>query len=98
VLELIEANLDGTLSLKQMADEAGLSAFHFARLFRESTGVTPYQYVLDRRIAAAKLLLRSGNVTVAEVASSTGFSSDVNFVRAFRQRVGVTPAVWSRNS
>jgi AraC family transcriptional regulator len=98
VLELIEANLDATLTLKQMADEAGLSAFHFARLFRASTGVTPYQYVLDQKIAAAKRLLKRGNITIAEAAFSTGFSSDVNFVRAFRQRVGVTPAVWSRSS
>jgi len=67
-------------------------------MFRESTGVTPHQYVLEQRIARAKSLLRLGKQTVAEIALDTGFSSATNFVRAFRARTGITPGVWQKQS
>lgn len=94
VLEFTEEHLHTDIRLEQLAAEAGLSAFHFARLFRESTGVTPHQYVLEQRIARAKFLLRLGKQTIAEVAQETGFSSATNFIRSFRGRVGVTPGDW----
>lgn len=94
VLEFAEEHLHTDIRLEQLAAEAGLSAFHFARLFRESTGVTPHQYVLEQRIARAKFLLRLGKQTIAEVAQETGFSSATNFIRSFRGRVGVTPGDW----
>ena len=98
VLEFTEQNLHTEVRLEQLAAEAGLSAFHFARLFRESTGITPHQYVLEQRIARAKFLLRLDKLTVAEIAQETGFSSATNFVRAFRTRTGVTPGSWKKQS
>ncbi|MEG9430846.1 AraC family transcriptional regulator [Terriglobus sp. ADX1] len=97
VLEWIEFHLHTDVRLEQLAAEAQLSPFHFARLFRETTGVTPHQYVLERRIERAKTLLKLGKLTIAEVAQNAGFSSSTNFVRAFRQRVGITPGEWSRS-
>ncbi|SDF42540.1 AraC family transcriptional regulator [Terriglobus roseus] len=96
VLEWIEFHLHTDVRLEQLAAEAQLSPFHFARLFRESTGITPHQYVLERRMERAKTLLKLGKLTVAEVAQDAGFSSATNFVRAFRERIGVTPGDWSR--
>jgi len=96
VLEFAEEHLHTDIRLEQLAAEAGLSAFHFARLFRDSTGVTPHQYVLEQRIARAKFLLRLGKQTVAEIALDTGFSSATNFVRAFRARTGTTPGAWQK--
>jgi AraC family transcriptional regulator len=98
VLEFAEEHLHTDIRLEQLAAEAGLSAFHFARLFRDSTGVTPHQYVLEQRIARAKFLLRLGKQTVAEIALDTGFSSATNFVRAFRARIGTTPGAWQKQS
>jgi AraC family transcriptional regulator len=97
VLEFAEQHLHTDIRLEQLAAEAGLSAFHFARLFRESTGVTPHQYVLEQRIARAKFLLRLGKQTIAEIALETGFSSATNFIRSFKGRVGATPGDWMRS-
>jgi AraC family transcriptional regulator len=97
-MEYISEHLAEDISLDQIARQAGLSAFHFARGFRASTGVTPYQYLLDQRIDRAKLLLRHRDWPVQEIAQLTGFRSPVNFVRSFRQRVGVTPGAWRKDS
>lgn len=98
VFEFIHANLHRDLSLEQIAAHAGLSAFHFAREFRNSTGQAPHQYALDQRIARAKRLLAQKGLSVQEVAFEVGFSSPANFVRAFRQRVGVPPGAWRQRS
>jgi AraC family transcriptional regulator len=93
-MEFISANLDRNLSLEEIAREVRLSQFHFVREFRAVTCQTPYQYLLDQRMERARQLLRNRSWTVQEIASMTGFSSPANFVRTFRQRVGVTPGAW----
>lgn len=97
-MEYISEHLADDISLEQIAQQAGLSAFHFARGFRAATGATPYQYLLDRRIDHAKNLLLHRDWPVQEIAQHTGFSSPVNFVRSFRQRVGVTPGIWRKDN
>jgi len=97
-MEYISSSLDRDLRLEEIAHEAGLSPFHFAREFRTLTGQTPYQYLLDQRMERAKHLLKNHAWTVQEIATMTGFSSPVNFVRAFRQRVGATPGAWRRDA
>jgi AraC family transcriptional regulator len=94
LLGYIEAHLERDLRLEQLAAEVGASPFHFARLFRSATGVTPHQYVLGQRVERAKTLLKVPHLTVAEIAAATGFSSATNLVRSFRGRVGVTPGEW----
>lgn len=93
-LEFINDHLSADVSLDQIAAELGLSAFHFARAFRMSTGQTAHQYVLDRRMEEAKTLLKHTREDVAVIAMQCGFRSPVNFTRAFRERVGVTPSQW----
>jgi AraC family transcriptional regulator len=95
-MEYITANLVRDLSLDEIAREVNLSPFHFARQFRNSTGHTAYQYLLDQRIDHAKHLLRSRSWSVQEIAHMTGFRSPVNFIRTFSQRVGQTPAAWRK--
>lgn len=94
LFEYIHANLDRDLSLQELAAQVELSGFHFAREFKASTGKSAHQYVLDQRMARAKDMLRRKGVSVQEIAAEVGFGSAVNFVRAFRQRVGVTPGAW----
>jgi AraC family transcriptional regulator len=96
VMEYITANLDRDISLEEIAREANQSPFHFARSFRAVTGQTPYQYLIDQRMARAKLLLKTRDWPVQEIAHMTGFQSPVNFVRTFRLRVGQTPGEWRK--
>ncbi|WP_263381428.1 helix-turn-helix domain-containing protein [Granulicella arctica] len=93
-MEYMTDNLEVDLRLDAIAKEMDLSAFHFAREFRRSLGQTPYQYLLSQRIEMAKGLLRGGALSVQEVGLRSGFPSDVSFVRAFRQRVGMPPGLW----
>lgn len=90
VLEYIEARIAEDLSLSDLAALSGMSRFHFLRIFKNTIGTTPHQYVLRRRLELAKALLADGDLPIHEVASRAGFSSAVHFSRAFQQRVGVS--------
>lgn len=96
-LEYINANLAQDIRLDAIAKELGLSPSHFAHEFRNSTNQTPYQYLLDQRITRAKNLLKMTDLPVQYISGAAGFGSPVNFVRAFRQRVGITPEAWRRS-
>jgi AraC family transcriptional regulator len=90
VIEYVEANIAADITIDALASVACLSRFHFARAFKASTGQSPHQYVDSMRMEHAKALLRNG-MPIAEVASTMGFSSVRNFVRAFRRVVGAAP-------
>lgn len=91
VLNFIEARLADDISLDDLAAEACLSSFHFARLFRDATGLTPHRYVIDRRIQAARDKLALDHSSLTEIALDTGFGSQANFIRVFRKATGLTP-------
>ncbi|RRA47672.1 helix-turn-helix domain-containing protein [Acidipila sp. EB88] len=93
-LELMTENLHKDLHLSEIAAITGLSPFHFARLFKGATGLTPYRYLLDQRIRRAKELLQSGALPVAEVAAQVGFYNHSHFSRAFRLKEGMSPKAW----
>ena len=90
-IDFIEANLARTVGVGDIADAASMSPFHFSRAFRAATGKSPYAFMVDRRIASAKRLLREGDAPLSEVASRCGFSSASQFSRRFRDVAGVTP-------
>lgn len=96
-LEYINANLAEDLRLDAIAKELDLSPSHFAHEFRNKTGQTPYQYLIDQRIAKAMDLLRRTSWSVQYISGLAGFGSTVNFVRTFRQRVGAPPETWRRS-
>jgi AraC family transcriptional regulator len=81
-------------TLGDMARAAGMSVSHFIRAFRQTTGATPHQHVLTRRIERAMGLLAQPECSVAEVADSTGYASPSHFVASFRQRLGMTPGAY----
>jgi AraC-like DNA-binding protein len=97
VKEYIDANLENSIDLVTLADTAGLSLFHFARAFKQSEGMTPHGYVLERRLEHAHGLLTSTDLSLAEIASATGFSDQGHLARYFRRRHGVSPSAlrWS---
>jgi AraC family transcriptional regulator len=92
VVEYIEGHLDAGVTLDQMAAVARLSPYHFARQFKQATGLPPYQYVLLRRVERAKQLLQAGaGLSLAEVAAHAGFSDQSQLSHHFKRLVGVTP-------
>lgn len=93
----VEEHLEHPITLAESAAVAGLSSFHFLRAFKQSMGVTPGQYVLDRRMERARSLLMSSKLSIAEVGISVGFDYSSHFARAFRRAVGTTPSMF-RNS
>lgn len=95
-LEFINANLDGAISIAAVAGECGLSAGHFARAFRASTGLPPHSWMLARRIERAKAMLLNGEHSIAHIATRCGFADQSHLTRTFLQIVGHTPAAWRR--
>lgn len=96
VWSYVDANLTASLSLKDLADETGLSQHHFARQFKESTTVSPYTFVLERRLAWAKKALVACKLSLAEIAVACGFSDQAHFTKQFKKRLGITPARYRR--
>ena len=96
IRDRIEAELDTQLSLVSLAKESGYSREHFLRMFRTATGLTPHQYVLERRLSAAQQLLRQSKMLLADIALQCGFSSQTHMNDVFRKRLGVTPLEYRR--
>ncbi len=95
VIERLGDDMDATLNLQDLADIAGLSQYHFLRCFKQSTGLPPRQWLLERRIERSKALLQTG-IPVGEVAAQVGFSDPGYFAKTFRNRVGVSPTRFRR--
>lgn len=92
VLDLINSALASDLSLAVLAQTAGLSQYHFLRLFKHSTGVTPHQYILRQRISRAKQLLVESDLSITEISYSLGFATPAHFTHHFRRQTGLTPS------
>ncbi len=90
VIDYIYSNLDRNLTLTQLAAVVQLSEYHFARLFKQTTGKAPHQFQLQCRIDRAKELLLQ-NMAIAKVAQTTGFASQSHLNYHFKRRVGATP-------
>jgi AraC family transcriptional regulator len=91
VLEYIEENLQGDLTIDRMASIACLSKFHFARTFKQAVGQSPHRYVSARRLDRAKDLLTQSERSLADIALALRFSCQASFTRAFGQATGQTP-------
>ena len=93
-LNHIEQNLNGDIRLQDLADAARLSAHHFSELFRQSTGTSPYRYVLIRRVERAKALLNESMLGVLDIALAVGLSDQSHFSKVFRRVTGITPSAY----
>ena len=92
VHEYIEGHLEETISIKALARIAGLSMYHFARAFKQSEGLTPHDYLVQRRVRRAQELLASTDLPLSEIALASGFSDQSHCARRFREHVGITPS------
>src|SRR5579864_2410284 len=91
IKELVDAKLEDELSLDEMAQSVGLSTAHFARMFRKSTGETPHQFVLRKRLDRAKAMLRAPDARILDVALACGFKTQQHFAQVFRDVCGISP-------
>ncbi len=93
----IDEHLGERISLDELARQAGISRFHFARQFRLSTGESPMAYLRRVRIERSKAILQGRDTTIAQVAVTLGFSDQSHFTRIFGRLVGVSPGSFARS-
>lgn len=91
VTDYIEHHLDQDLTLSELATIAQISPSYFSALFKQSIGLAPHQFVIQRRIERAKQLLRQGKASIADIAHDLGFTHQSHLSRHFKRLVGVTP-------
>jgi AraC family transcriptional regulator len=91
-IEFINESLAEDLTVAAIAEQVGMSQYYFARLFKQSMGLSPYQYVMRLRVEKAALLLRTTSSSIAAIAAQTGFSNQNQFTIQFRKFMGATPS------
>jgi AraC family transcriptional regulator len=94
--EYLNAHANTNVGLEHLASLVGLSPFHFARAFKQSTGVPPHQYLLSVRIEKAKALLSTTDANVTTIAFEVGYESSQALARLFRREVGLSPSDYRR--
>jgi len=91
VIEYIQQNLDKELTLAELAALVYMSPYHFARLFKLSTGVPPHRFVIRQRIARASAILATQDLSIAQISRLVGFGTASHFTTVFRRVTGITP-------
>lgn len=89
--DFLDANYDLPLNMRTTAQVAGFSEFHFIRVFKATYGITPYQYLRRRRIAHARALLATHELSVTAICFAVGFESPSAFATVFGREVGYSP-------
>ncbi len=98
VMDYMSAHFDEVLTLDRLAQEAGVSKFHFSRLFRASTGLSPHVFLVQLRMQAARRMLTTTDLGVATIATRCGFAQPVHFGTAFTKRFGLSPTAFRARS
>jgi len=98
VTDFVQAHLGQDLSLDVLAQQTGFSPYHFARLFRQTTGESPHQFVLHQRIEKALHLLKKKDVSLAYVALESGFANQSHLTKVFKRHLGLTPGAYRRDN
>ncbi len=96
VLEFMQARFREPLTLDRLAREAGVSRFHFARLFHGKLRSTPHRYLVRLRMHHAQALLGTTDLSIAEIALQCGYVHTGHFAAAFQQRFAVSPSTYRR--
>lgn len=92
VIDWIEMNLDKPLTISDLAEQANLSFYHFAHMFKNTVNCTPHQYVMDRRLANAMDMVKNSPTPLSEISARLGFSSAAHFSSRFKNKFGVSPS------
>ncbi|MFP7674904.1 helix-turn-helix transcriptional regulator [Marivita sp. S0852] len=94
VLAFIRANLDRTITLDDLASEASMSPSHFSRVFKDTLGSSPMQYVMAYRIEQAMKMMSDPALALGDIALDCGFADQAHFSRSFKQLIGQTPRAY----
>jgi AraC-like DNA-binding protein len=94
VSQYVQDNLHRELRLAELSGLVHMSPYHFARLFKRSTGVSPHRFLVQRRIEQARALLAAEPLSIAEIARSVGFRTPSHFTTTFRRVTGITPSAY----
>jgi AraC-like DNA-binding protein len=94
--ELIDARLDGSIPLAELARNCGLSVRHFTRAFRQSTGVSAHRWLTERRLDRARSLLERSEDPLRDIAAACGFATQSHLTRVFTRATGIGPGAWRR--
>ncbi len=94
ILDYIEANLEQNIQLVDLAGLLDMSQFHFSRLFKQSIGTSPHQYLSQQRVEKAKQLLKCTDRLIVDIALECGFNSHSHLSKKFRQFTGMTPKAY----
>jgi AraC family transcriptional regulator len=95
-LAYIEDQPNMRISMDDLAGAAGLSRFHFSRLFRKHIGISPAAYIERSRLERAKAMIRSGQMSLTDIAYAVGFADQSHFTRRFRRHESCTPSQYAR--
>jgi AraC family transcriptional regulator len=95
-IAFMAARLDQPFDLNSLAHEVGMSEFHFSRLFKKSTGISPSCYFIRRRVDKARKLLQETDTGIIEIAMAVGYSSPSHFAQVFRRETGLSPTDYRR--
>lgn len=95
-IEYINQNLEKDLGLAEMATVVGISMYHFSRMFKQSTGFSPHQYVMNCRIEEAKRLLTKTEQAIDQIYPQVGFQTQSHFTNVFRKLMGTTPNAYRK--
>ncbi len=98
VIEYIDENFDKKLTLDYLAEMAGFSKYHFARVFKESTGFTITEQINARRCEEAKKLLLEAGESISEIGQQCGFDNASYFTRTFKRYTGLLPSEYAQNN
>jgi AraC family transcriptional regulator len=97
-LDYIQEHLSEEITLEAIANHIGISQYYFSHLFKQSMGVSPYQYVLQQRVERAKQLLKQSNLSIVEIALECGFANQTHLTKHFRNLVGLSPKAYQESS
>ena len=95
-IEYINAHLNEDLSLEAISSLLGISKYYFCRSFKQETGLTPWQYIIQLRVTAAKRLLVMPNLSITQISLQLGYSTPGQFANFFRQHTGISPSNYRR--
>jgi AraC family transcriptional regulator len=94
--EILHANIQSGVALKEVARECRISVAHFSRAFRRTLGVAPHKWLIEQRVVLSKEKLRDDGLSLTDVAAECGFSDQSHLARHFQRIVGVSPGAWRR--